>query len=238
MVGLALGAAGLGCSHTGSTVSGSATTSLPQFTSGTTGVGNSPRSTAAATTAGPTGSTPGLPAASSNVTSGYHSSVTVPVFLDDEDLAVRSAAKIGAADAVAAAVAAVPGTVTEVKLDNDKGNVVYKVEIKTAADQVDVKVDAGNGAVLARSDQTGYQSSVTVPASLDDQDPAVQSAAKIGAADAVTAAVGAVQGAVDEVKLQNDKGNVVYKVKVKTATGKISVKVDAGNGAVLAVEPD
>ena len=58
-------------------------------------------------------------------------------------------AKIDASQASAAAVAQVPGTVFEVALDNENGNVVYCVEIKTASNEMkDVKVDAGSGKVL------------------------------------------------------------------------------------------
>ena len=37
----------------------------------------------------------------------------------------------------------------KVALDNEKGNLVYSVEIKTASNEIkNVKVDAGNGTVL------------------------------------------------------------------------------------------
>lgn len=58
-------------------------------------------------------------------------------------------AKIDANQASAAAVAQVPGTVLQVALDNENGNVVYSVEIKMASnDGKEVKVDAGTGKVL------------------------------------------------------------------------------------------
>lgn len=44
---------------------------------------------------------------------------------------------------------AAPGQVIKVSLDNENGNVVYSVEIRTSTGIVDVKVDAGNGTVLA-----------------------------------------------------------------------------------------
>ena len=58
-------------------------------------------------------------------------------------------AKIDATQAVSAALAQVPGTVLKTELDNENGNLVYSVEIKTAKNEIkEVKVDAGNGAVL------------------------------------------------------------------------------------------
>ncbi|WP_316157394.1 PepSY domain-containing protein [Cupriavidus sp. BIC8F] len=58
-------------------------------------------------------------------------------------------ARIDAVTATAAALAKVPGTAHRVALDNENGNLVYSVEVKTPAGELkDVKVDAGNGQVL------------------------------------------------------------------------------------------
>jgi uncharacterized membrane protein YkoI len=61
---------------------------------------------------------------------------------------LKSLARITPEQASAAALAQVPGTVTKVELENEDGNVVYGVEIKTAHGESDVKVDAGDGRVL------------------------------------------------------------------------------------------
>lgn len=61
---------------------------------------------------------------------------------------LKSLARITADQARIAAVASVTGTVRHVSLDNEDGNLVYSVEIETSAGMRDVKVDAGNGAVL------------------------------------------------------------------------------------------
>ena len=62
---------------------------------------------------------------------------------------LASLAKIDAGQATAAAVAQVPGTALRTALENEDGNVVYEVKIKTSAGQIhEVKVDAGTGAVL------------------------------------------------------------------------------------------
>lgn len=64
----------------------------------------------------------------------------------EESAALASMASIGEDEARAAALAANPGTtVVEVELDNENGAVVYSVEL---SDGSDVKVDAGNAAVL------------------------------------------------------------------------------------------
>jgi len=67
-----------------------------------------------------------------------------------ESAALKALAKITPEQARAEALKAVNGEVQKVSLDNENGNLVYSVEIKTAGGTVDVKVDAGNGKVLAQ----------------------------------------------------------------------------------------
>ena len=67
-----------------------------------------------------------------------------------EGAQLASLARIDVAQATAAALAQVPGTVLKAELDNENGNVVYSVEILTSTQEVkEVKVDAGTGQVLA-----------------------------------------------------------------------------------------
>lgn len=74
-----------------------------------------------------------------------------------EAAALAPLAKVTKTAAVAAATAAVPGTAGTVSLDNENGSVVWSVEVtRSNGSVVDVKIDAGNGKVLAQdSDQEG-----------------------------------------------------------------------------------
>ncbi len=91
----------------------------------------------------------------------YRSSIRVPDrSMPERGEAARlaSLATIDATRATSAALASVPGTVLKVALDNENGNLVYSVEVRTASNEVkDVKVDAGNGAVL-HVDAAGVES--------------------------------------------------------------------------------
>ena len=82
----------------------------------------------------------------------YQSSIRVPDQQNGgpgEASRLAALARIDASRANAAALAQVPGTVLGVALDNENGNLVYSVEIKTARNEIkDVKIDAGNGTVL------------------------------------------------------------------------------------------
>lgn len=70
----------------------------------------------------------------------------------DEAAALQGQATIAAADAEAAALAANPGaTVVKTELDNENGALVYSVELDNG---LDVKVDAGNSAIL-HTEQAG-----------------------------------------------------------------------------------
>ena len=82
-----------------------------------------------------------------------------------ESQALQGLATISPDQASAAALTAVPGTANKVELGNENGFVVYSVEVAgTGGTVTDVKVDAGNGQVLAQdsgedsqSEQTGDQ---------------------------------------------------------------------------------
>lgn len=65
-----------------------------------------------------------------------------------------------------------------------------------------------------------------------------QKLARITADQARTAALASVPGTAQSVELENEDGNLVYGVSIKTASGERDVKVDAGNGKVLHVEQD
>ncbi|MDO5675804.1 MAG: PepSY domain-containing protein [bacterium] len=59
-------------------------------------------------------------------------------------------AKITMAQAMEAALAAVPGQVLKAELDDEKGFLLYEIKVVTADKTImKVKVDAGDGKVLA-----------------------------------------------------------------------------------------
>lgn len=76
----------------------------------------------------------------------------------DESAALESLATITPAEAITAALAAVPGTAGTAELDSENGYVVYSVPV-TRADgtAVDVKIDAGDASVLAQEPDDGAE---------------------------------------------------------------------------------
>ncbi len=73
----------------------------------------------------------------------------------DEQTQLAGLATITAADASQAALTAQPGTVTDVQLENENGNVVYSVIVDTGNGSVDVKIDAGDATVLTTEADDG-----------------------------------------------------------------------------------
>ena len=78
----------------------------------------------------------------------YHSSIQADKGLENEG-ALQKLAKITLEDAVRAAQGAAAGTVTESGIENEDGNIVYTVEMRSGNATSEVIVDAGNGKVLA-----------------------------------------------------------------------------------------
>lgn len=82
--------------------------------------------------------------------------ITAPAEQGEQDEAAESKqleglAKIDQKAAEEAALAAVPGTVKNVQLENENGFVVYGVEVQASDGTItDVKVDAGDGTILAQ----------------------------------------------------------------------------------------
>jgi uncharacterized membrane protein YkoI len=95
-------------------------------------------------------------AADNREDSSYTSSVTVAEGPEsqseaDETASLKSVATVTADQARSAALTAVSGTPGAVELGNENGNVVWNVTVTSNDGTVtDVKVDAGNGTVLAR----------------------------------------------------------------------------------------
>ena len=69
---------------------------------------------------------------------------------DDDDAAMAGQARLTSSEAATIATTALPGKVTETKLDDENGYLVWEVEIIDAkGHETELKIDAGNGRLLA-----------------------------------------------------------------------------------------
>ncbi|MFJ9678928.1 PepSY domain-containing protein [Streptomyces sp. NPDC101194] len=159
---------------------------------------------------------------------------------DGHDREARSSAasggtaRVGVEDAVAAAVGAVPGTVTEAELDDEDGGQVWELDVY-GSDKVrhDVTVDAGNGKVLGRH----------VSDDDDDRDRQAPQSAPVSLNAAVDAALRATPGTVTSVDLDDHDGRgggaLRWEVDVRGKDGKQhELDVDARTGKVTADRVD
>ncbi|MCX5105810.1 PepSY domain-containing protein [Streptomyces sp. NBC_00264] len=169
---------------------------------------------------------------------------TAVAFADDDshDRETRSSvksgdtARTGVAEAVTAAVKAVPGTVTEAELDDEDGGLVWELDVY-GSDKVwhDVTVDAGNGKVLGKhtSDDDGD----------DDRDRYAPRSAPVSLNAAVDAALKAQSGTVTSVDLDDNddrSGKALHwEVDVRGKDGKKhELNVDAKSGKVTVDRSD
>ena len=116
----------------------------------------------------------------------------------------------------------------------------YKSSIQVPNDEKGERSEAGEGAEKgekAEGNEADEQNEATSPEEKAEASR-YQSLARITASQARSAALASVPGTATGVELENEDGNLVYGVTVKTAAGEKDVKVDAGNGKVLHVEQD
>jgi uncharacterized membrane protein YkoI len=119
----------------------------------------------------------------------------------------------------------------------------YKSSIQVPNDEKGEKSEAGEGkekGEKAEGNEAAEANEQNEATSPEEQAEAAryQKLARITADQARSAALASVPGTATGVELENEDGNLVYGVTVKTATGEKDVKVDAGNGKVLHVEQD
>ncbi|MEU8739814.1 PepSY domain-containing protein [Streptomyces halstedii] len=132
-------------------------------------------------------------------------------------------------EAVAAALKAVPGTVTEVELDDDDhgARLVWELDVY-GKDTVrhDVTVDAGTGEVLSTRDDDDNDN--------DDRDRHAARSAAVSLDSAVAAALKAEPGTVTSAELDDDDhGHLYWEIDVTGKDGRYhELRVDAETAAV------
>ncbi|MFC9237160.1 PepSY domain-containing protein [Streptomyces decoyicus] len=129
-----------------------------------------------------------------------------------QDLREANAAKVTAPDAAAAALKAVPGTVTALDLDADRPGLVWEADVLGKDGKWhEITLDAGNGRVL--NQHVDHE---------DDDDAQERAAARNARTDAAAAArTAASHGKVTSVELDDDHGTkTVWEVETITKDGK------------------
>ncbi|NRR21102.1 PepSY domain-containing protein [Brevibacillus sp. MS2.2] len=126
------------------------------------------------------------------------------------------------------------GIITEWKLDEEDGFLVYKAEIKNKHQEIDVYVDAMTGDVWQTVDHDDDDDHDD-----DNHDHWNKQQVKISVEQAKKIALAKVSGNIKSIKLDEDDNYYVYEVEVKTAKGQeVDLEISATTGAVLDVDWD
>ncbi|AWX57265.1 hypothetical protein AB432_020390 [Brevibacillus brevis] len=126
------------------------------------------------------------------------------------------------------------GIITEWKLDEEDGFLVYKAEIKNKHQEIDVYLDAMTGDVWQTVDHDDDDDHDD-----DNDDQWNKQQVKISVEQAKKIALAKVSGNIKSIKLDEDDNYYVYEVEVKTAKGQeVDLEISATTGAVLDVDWD
>ena len=139
-------------------------------------------------------------------------------------VAVAAQTRVSPEQAIATAQKQVGGQATEIKLKDKYGTPAYEVDVRNGNQEHSLRIDAVSGQVLGSKVETKRK-------------PAHQAA--ISLERAMQIALGKVNGRVMEAERDNNRDQVVYKVKVLATDNVLhKVVVDANNGNVLASNVD
>lgn len=126
------------------------------------------------------------------------------------------------------------GAITEWKLDEEGGFLVYKAEIRNKQQEIDVYVDAMTGDVWQTVDHDDDDDHDD-----DNDDQWNKQQVKISVEQAKKIALAKVNGNIKSIKLDEDDNRYVYEVEVKTSKGQeVDLEISATTGAVLDVDWD
>lgn len=118
-----------------------------------------------------------------------------------------------------AALEAKDGTIVKAELEKEEGRLVYSFDIAVGARILELHVDAGDGAIVAREDEAEDKSGLT--------------GTKVSLADAVKAALAAAPGKAVSAEIEkNGKGRSI-EVKVESNGKTRELEIDAETGAVV-----
>ena len=115
-----------------------------------------------------------------------------------------------------------PGVIKEWKLDLAGNSLVYKAEIRSNWQEIDVYVDAVTGEAWSEHDPERMKQKV-----------------KISAEQAKKIALAQVNGSIKKIKLDEDEGQYIYEVEVRTDRGQeAELEISATSGDILDMEWD
>ena len=160
---------------------------------------------------------------------------------NQEQAKLAAQAKITEPESKIIALKQVPGTVTDVELEDEDGTIVYGVEVQAKdGSKQDVKVNAQTGKIvnIDNGDENENGEEENGKEENDNQEQAkLAKQAKITEAESRAIALQKVPGTVTDVELEDEDGTIVYGVEVQAKDGsKQDVKVNAQTGKIVKID--
>lgn len=124
------------------------------------------------------------------------------------------------------------GRVESIELERANGNQYYEIDIEDGKEDYDIKINALDGKVISINKER------------DDDDDNDQSGKEVNGENiiseqkAIELAEKEVNGTMKEIEKDEDDGQILYEVELKTNKGEADVDIDAVTGKVLKVELD
>lgn len=115
------------------------------------------------------------------------------------------------------------GTVTEIELDKEDGELIYEVEIVSGNEKAEIDINAYTGEVLL----IGTENTGGINA---DPDSFIRIERAIGIA------LGEFQGTVVEVELEEEDEGYIYEVEITSGNTKKEIEIDANTGKVVDID--
>jgi uncharacterized membrane protein YkoI len=121
------------------------------------------------------------------------------------------------------------GTVESIELEREKGRQVYEIDVDNGKEDADIKINALDGEVIfvnkERDDDDQSEKEINAENIISEQ-------------KAIEIAEQEVNGTMKEIELDEDDGQILYEIELKTNKGEADVDIDAVSGKVLKVELD
>ncbi len=126
------------------------------------------------------------------------------------------------------------GVVTEADIDQEHGQVVYEVEVKTNELEYDFKINQSGEIIKEKKEKRDDH---------DDEENRIRSGENtISVEQAKTIALKEVSGFVDDLDLEEENGMLIYEIEIEQKTDRdddeATVYVNALTGEVLSIEWD
>jgi uncharacterized membrane protein YkoI len=139
-------------------------------------------------------------------------------------------AKIGLAEAIGKIEAQLSGTVLQAKLEREHGRFIYEIELAKDGGIIEVELDPENGETL---------SSHRKDLKADDQRLlAAVRGAQVNLIEAIKIALQHTQGKAKSAELEEERGSVIYEIKVVRAGKQYKSGIDLAHGKVLWTDVD